>query len=97
MSDVLARGYANGDYRSAIRAWLAGMEKEIANHQPLPSLWMAFLYSALNDRNNAFRWLEKAYENHSWGMIYLKDDAIWDPIRSDPRFADFVKRVGLPQ
>ena len=94
---MLWRGGMLGDYRSAIRAWLAGMEKEIANHQPLPSLAMAFMYSALNDRKNAFRWLEKAYENHSWCMMYLKDDAIWDPIRSDPRFADFVKRVGLPQ
>jgi TolB-like protein/DNA-binding winged helix-turn-helix (wHTH) protein len=97
LADALARDYSHGDYRSAIRAWLAGMEKEIANHQPFPSLWMAFMYSALNDRSNALRWLEKAYENHSWCMLYLKDDAIWDPIRSDPRFADFVNRVGLPQ
>jgi tetratricopeptide (TPR) repeat protein len=96
MADTLARGYAHGDYRSAIRAWLVGMEKEIANHQPLPALWMAMMYSTVSDRNNAFRWLEKAYENHSWCILYLKEDSIWDPIRSDPRFQDFVRRAGLP-
>jgi TolB-like protein/DNA-binding winged helix-turn-helix (wHTH) protein len=97
MADSLERGYAHGDYKNAIRAWQAGMEKEIANHQPIPSLWMAFMYSALDDRNNAFRWLEKAYENHSWCILYLKDDSIWDPIRSDPRFVDLLRRVGLPE
>jgi TolB-like protein len=96
LADVMARSYASGDYRSAIRAWQVGMEREVASHQPIPSLWMAFMYSALNDRDNAFRWLEKAYENHSWCIRYLIVDDIWDPIRSDSRFADLMKRAGLP-
>jgi TolB-like protein/DNA-binding winged helix-turn-helix (wHTH) protein len=97
MQKVLARSYSEGDYRSALRAWQIGMEREIANHQPIPSLWMAFIYSALDDRDNAFRWLDKALENRSWCILYLKDDPIWDPIRSDPRFRDILHRVGLPQ
>src|SRR5262249_55416962 len=63
LADVLARGYEHRDHMNALHAYLRGMEKEIANHQPIPPVWMAFMYSAANDRDNAFRWLEKAYEN----------------------------------
>jgi TolB-like protein/DNA-binding winged helix-turn-helix (wHTH) protein len=97
LADALASGYAQGDPQSALSAYLKGMEIEIADHQPIPPAWMAFLYSAVNDRENAFRWLAKAYDNHSWCIMYLKDDAIWNPIRNDPRFATLIRRAGLPE
>jgi tetratricopeptide (TPR) repeat protein len=97
LANTLAHGYAHGDHVNAMRAYLKGMEKEIANSQPIPPLWMAFMYSAVNDRENAFRWLEKAYADHSWCILYLKNDPIWNPIRSDPRFAALIRRAGLPE
>jgi hypothetical protein len=45
----------------------------------------------------AFMWLDKAYENHSPDILLLKTDPTYAPIRSDPRFADLVRRIGLPQ
>ena len=44
----------------------------------------------------AFLWLEKAYDERTNSLAYLKVDATWDPLRSDPRFADLVRRIGLP-
>jgi len=52
---------------------------------------------ALGARDEAFRWLEKAYEARSICMIWLRVDPRLDPLRSDPRFQDLVRRVGLPQ
>jgi hypothetical protein len=40
---------------------------------------------------------EKGYEEHSAGMIYLPIDPFWDNVRSDPRYADFLRRTGLTQ
>jgi TolB-like protein/DNA-binding winged helix-turn-helix (wHTH) protein/Tfp pilus assembly protein PilF len=52
---------------------------------------------ALGARDEAFRWLEEAYEARSICMIWLRVDPRLDPLRSDPRFQDLVRRVGLPQ
>jgi len=68
----------------------------LAGRRYLPPFWPAFLYANLGDRDAAFRWLEKAHKEHSWCMLYLNNDKIWDPIRSDPRFAEYVHRAGLP-
>jgi hypothetical protein len=51
----------------------------------------------LGDFNAAFNSLEKGYTNHGNGLIYLDVDPYWDPIRTDARFRDLVRRVGLPQ
>jgi tetratricopeptide (TPR) repeat protein len=51
----------------------------------------------LGDFNAAFESLEKGYANRGSALIYLKTDPYWDSIRSDPRFRDLVRRVGLPQ
>jgi len=51
----------------------------------------------LGDFNAAFNSLEKGYTNHGSGLIYLNVDPYWDPIRTDARFRDLVRRVGLPQ
>ncbi|HEX8846910.1 MAG TPA: hypothetical protein VF791_19870 [Pyrinomonadaceae bacterium] len=45
----------------------------------------------------AFRWLEKAYEDRSSRLVHAKAEQYFDPLRSDPRFKDLLRRVGLPQ
>jgi TolB-like protein/DNA-binding winged helix-turn-helix (wHTH) protein/Tfp pilus assembly protein PilF len=54
-------------------------------------------YAALGDKDQAFRWLEKGYSQHSNAMTTLKVEPGYDPLRSDPRFQDLMKRVGLAQ
>jgi TolB-like protein/DNA-binding winged helix-turn-helix (wHTH) protein/Tfp pilus assembly protein PilF len=56
---------------------------------------LANVYIGLGDKEQAFVWLEKAYEERSNYIAYLKVFPLLDPIRSDPRFAELVRRVGL--
>jgi hypothetical protein len=42
-------------------------------------------------------WLEKACEERFNRLAYVKVEAFWDPLRSDPRFAELLRRIGLPQ
>lgn len=58
---------------------------------------MVNVYIDIGDKNKAFEWLEKAFEERSTYVAYLKVFPIVDPLRSDPRFADLLRRVGLPQ
>ena len=51
----------------------------------------------LGDKDNAFLWLEKAYQQRASELIWLKVDWEWDSLRSDPRFADLLRRIGFPQ
>ncbi len=64
--------------------------------QPVDSIYMATSYARLGERDEAFKWLEKAYEERKTELVWLKVSPKWDNIRSDPRFADLVRRVGLP-
>ena len=56
----------------------------------------ASLYGALGDLNEAFVWMEKAYEEHDPQLTYLKIGRRFEPLRHDPRFPQLVQRVGLP-
>ena len=58
---------------------------------------MALVYAGLGEREKAFAWLEKAVQERDLAIISLKVDLYWDRLRDDPRFADLVRRVGLPQ
>ena len=60
-------------------------------------IFMAIVYSGLKDKDQAFRWLEKAYEEREGNLVYLNVEPRFDAIRSDPRFHELVRRVGLPQ
>jgi len=57
----------------------------------------AMLYARLNDRDKTFEYLEKAFAVRDAAISYLKIRPEFDNTRSDPRFADLVRRVGLPQ
>jgi tetratricopeptide (TPR) repeat protein len=56
---------------------------------------IADLYIRLGDKDQAFAWLEKAYSEHNPFMVGLKSTSRVDPLRSDPRYADLLRRVGL--
>ena len=55
------------------------------------------LYADLGDKDQAFRWLNTAYQERDPDLVGLKTDFLLDPLRSDPRFAELVRKVGLPQ
>ena len=92
---ILQDGYARGDYKSAIRAWLK-VYVATSNRHHMPKFFAAWLYANLGDKEEAFALLEQGYKEHDGAMIHLKDDPIWAPIRSDPRFTELIRRVGLP-
>jgi eukaryotic-like serine/threonine-protein kinase len=58
---------------------------------------LAVLYAGLGDKEQAFAALEQAYAAHDFQLQYLKVEPDYDSLRSDPRFADLVRRVGLPE
>jgi TolB-like protein/DNA-binding winged helix-turn-helix (wHTH) protein/Flp pilus assembly protein TadD len=62
---------------------------------PLDAMLLASAYVGLGDKNQAVAWLEKAYAEHSNELPTLKVSPTYDPLRSDPRFQDLLRRVGL--
>ena len=55
----------------------------------------ALIYAGLGKLEKAFQWLDKAFQEHSTWMLHLRVDPRLDPLRSDPRFQDLLRRVGL--
>ena len=49
----------------------------------------------LGEKDQAFEWLERAVEDHSYDMVYLNVDPLFDGFRDDPRFPALVRKVGL--
>jgi tetratricopeptide (TPR) repeat protein len=71
--------------------------KELEKTRYTINYWVAVTYAALGERDAAFAELEKAYQARDWFLPRLKTDPFMDPLRDDRRFADLVKRIGLPQ
>jgi len=98
------RAGAVSGYRGAIRASLKGWEHLWATHQAFVPVNLASTYATLGDKDRAFYWLEQAYAHHDigiastdFGLEKLNTDFLLNPLRSDPRFKDLVRRVGLPE
>jgi DNA-binding winged helix-turn-helix (wHTH) protein len=58
---------------------------------------VSHLRKALGEKERAIEQLGKAYEVRAGWIINLKVEPLFDPLRSDPRFADIMRRVGLPR
>jgi serine/threonine-protein kinase len=56
--------------------------------------WIAKVYAALNEKDLALTWLERGLAAEAIGVFY-KDEPVWDPIRSEPRFSDLLRRMGI--
>jgi len=65
------------------------------SHRVVSAWGIAALHASLGDVDDAFRWLETAIAEGATGLVFLRVHPRLDPIRSDPRFAPLVERVGL--
>ncbi len=89
--------YAVSGQKEEARKVLDELLNERSKRPYVSSYLIATIYAGLGDKDQAFASLEKAYEARSWYLTHLKLDPELDSLRSDPRFADLVRRVGLPQ
>jgi eukaryotic-like serine/threonine-protein kinase len=90
----LARAYARSGKREEAMKVLAQMH-ELTKQRYVPAYGFGFAYAALGDKDQAFQWLERSLQDRAWEITYLKVDPALESLRSDPRFNDLVKRVGL--
>jgi TolB-like protein/DNA-binding winged helix-turn-helix (wHTH) protein/Flp pilus assembly protein TadD len=67
------------------------------SHRDVRPVAVSYTYIALGEKDQAFSWLEKAYLARSPDLEALKNLPAFDPLRSDPRFSNLIRRVGLPQ
>ena len=68
---------------------------EILNKKYVPAVYFAVVYIGLNRKDEAFRWLDKAYDERCEYLVYLGTEPMADPLRGDPRFSRLLSRIGL--
>jgi len=93
---ALAHAYALSGKRAEAQKTLAELQ-EISKQHYVSAASIALIYAALGDKDQAFTWLEKADKERDGLLARLKVDPRFDSLRSDPRFADLMRRVGVPQ
>src|SRR5262249_18874319 len=71
------------------------LEKIKRSFSPGEDSALMLAYMGLGDKDRALAYLERDYENHFVTMVSLKSNPMYDPLRSDPRFADLMRRVHL--
>ncbi len=92
----LGHAFALAGRRDEARAIL-GEITERSKRAYVPSYFSALVYAGLEDKDRAFEWLERAYQERSTVLAYLQLDPRLANLRSDPRFSDLLRRVGRPQ
>jgi hypothetical protein len=74
------------------------LEEVEKNWKPdgVSSFFLAVVRARLNEKEMAFEWLEKAFQEHSVWLTYLKIMRYFESLHGDPRFDALVKRIGIP-
>jgi len=68
---------------------------ELSKKRYVSPLWIALIFKSLGQNDQAFEWLEKAYEERDNWLIYFKVTPFFDSLRSDDRYAALLKKMGL--
>lgn len=96
-TSLLACAFAKAGQRSEAIKILQDLENPPVGQRPRGGMRIAAVYVALGKSDKALELLEKDYEEHNAGLFYLNANPLLQPLRSDPRFRDLVRRVGLPE
>ena len=81
-------------YKGVLQSWLDGLT-ELSKHSYVSSYSIAESYMRMGEKQKAFEWLEKAYEEHDSGLVSVAVEPMFESIRSDPRFKELVRRIKL--
>ena len=92
----LGYAYAAAGNKTRARAIIEELKQE-SHTTYMPAYFIAAIYGELAEKDRAFVWLQRAYDERDPQITYLLLDPFMDPLRSDPRFNDLVRKVGLPQ
>jgi tetratricopeptide (TPR) repeat protein len=92
---TLGHAYAVAGRRAEARKVIAELE-QLSKRKYVAPYFIAVIYVGLGERDQAFAWLEKAFKERHPYMTLIGVEPVFDPLRSDPRFADLMRRVGLP-
>jgi serine/threonine protein kinase/Tfp pilus assembly protein PilF len=92
---ALAHAYALSGKRAEAQRTLAELQ-EISKRRYVSPASIALIYAALGDKDQAFAWLEKADKERDANLARLTVDPRFDSLRSDPRFVDLERRIGIP-
>jgi TolB-like protein len=96
MTAGLAAAYARSGNRPEALKLLAALSVQ-AQHEYVSPYYIAVVYAAMGESNQAIDWLDKAYADRSNGMVFLKMDPDLDPLRSNPRFQAIQKKLRFPE
>jgi TolB-like protein/DNA-binding winged helix-turn-helix (wHTH) protein/Tfp pilus assembly protein PilF len=95
LATAFRQNYLRSGYRAAWRKLLDEYVKRSSRGFFSP-YGLGAGYSFLDEKNSAFRWLGQAYDKRSPGLSFIKVDPRLDPLRSDPRFQDLLRRMNFP-
>lgn len=91
---LLGHIYGRLGKQNEAQAIIKELEEKYSNQQA-DGRDIAVVYVGLDDKDNAFAWLEKAFQYHSFFLAGLRLEPSLDPLRSDPRWSDLQRRVGM--
>ncbi|HEX3121566.1 MAG TPA: protein kinase [Candidatus Acidoferrum sp.] len=83
-----------GDRKSALKR--VNELTEMSKTGYVPALTFAVVYVGLGDKDHTFEWLNKAYEERFTRLAYIRQEGFWDPLRSDPRYTELIRKMGFP-
>jgi serine/threonine protein kinase/tetratricopeptide (TPR) repeat protein len=86
--------YAMTGKKEEARKMVGELKREWGNRVPTFLVWA---YASLGEKDKTFEWLQKAYDQRDFFMHQLKVEPLLDPLRSDPRFQDFMHRMNFPK
>jgi TolB-like protein/Tfp pilus assembly protein PilF len=86
--------YGVSGKRDAAKKILSELE-ELSKRNYVAPVYNALIYIGLDEKNRAFEWLEKAYQEHDLNLVAFGTDPMVDSLREDPRFRSLLKRMGL--
>jgi len=95
-ADALEQGFRTAGWKGALAKGIEARQSQRGSGY-YSAFAIATLYADLGDKDQAFRWLNIAYRERDGGLVGLKTDFLLDTLRSDPRFDEMVRKVGLPQ
>jgi adenylate cyclase len=92
---TLAQGFAQSDYRGAMRR-VGDIVATRSRTTGLGSAGASYFYLMAGEKERTLEWLEKAYEAHDGNLPYIVSRPNIDPLRSDPRYQDLLRRMNFP-